>query len=407
LSSVTLAQIGLLVRVGVSNSVGGVLSSNATLKVEPANAHLLSSSFIEGNALNTNPTLTPGQQGTILTINAGLLQGRGIFAQKSSTANEAGTWPVFSTNVPSGQYAPSPIFNQYSLHMGDVLYRSDGTFAGSQGSRAVDFTNSVASPANSLGKMSALTICGWINAGSLTWRGTGNFGNQLANAQDSSNANGFGLAHKSDNSLQLAVNESVGGSTTNRSSINMIVNDTNHPTANWIFFAVTYDGSLTAANLNFYWGDANNAATNDLLNPLPYDRGLINSTGPFTLGNFNTTTTSTGRTISGENAAFFRGLIEEFHIFSKVLTLAEVQQVQVAPPAPPVLLIAPGAPGNNVLSWAQGQAPLLPALQLQSRTNLTSGSWSDVTNPTNVSGTVRSLSLPASGDAKFFGLRIK
>ena len=252
--------------------------------------------------------------------------------------------------------------------------------------------------------MSGLTICGWINAGSLTWRGTGNFGNQLANAQDSSNANGFGLAHKDDNSLQLAVNESVGGAAVNRSSPNMIVNNTNHPTANWTFFAVTYDGSLTAANLNFYWGDANNAATNDVLNPLTYDRGIINSTGPFTLGNFNATTTSTGRTINGVNAAFFRGLIEEFHIFSRVLTLAEIQQMQVAGPMPPVLLVS-SQTNKVVLSWAANTPPLLPGLQLQSRADLTTGTWSDVTNPTNVSGALRSLALPLTDPAKFFHLR--
>ena len=288
--------------------------------------------------------------------------------------------------------------------MGDVLYNPDGTFPGSQGSRAVDFTNSIGSPANSLGNMSGLTICGWINAGSLTWRGTGGFGNQLANAQDASNANGFGLAHKDDNSLQLAVNESVGGSTANRSSPSMIINDTNHPVANWIFFAVTYDGSLAANNLNFYWGDANNAATNDVVNPLTYNRGIINSPGPLTLGNFNATTTSSGRTISGENAAFFRGLIDEFHIFSRVLTLAEIQQMQVAAPMPPFLLIS-SQTNKVVLSWAANTPPLLPGLQLQSRPNVATGIWSDVSNPTNVSGTIRSVALPPIGNGNFFRLR--
>ena len=117
------------------------MSSNATLTVVPANPHLVSSSFVEGNSRNTNPTLTPAQQGTLLTANAGLLQGRGVFVQKQSTGNAAGTWPVFSTNVPSGPYAPSPTYNRYSLHMGDVLTDDAGTTPGSQGGRAVDFTN--------------------------------------------------------------------------------------------------------------------------------------------------------------------------------------------------------------------------------------------------------------------------
>ena len=405
LSSVSITQIGLLVKVGVTNSVGGVLSTNATLNVLPANPHLEALSFVEGNSKNTNYTLSPGQQGTLYTSNAmGVLQGTGTVVQKQSTGGAAGTFPVFSANVPVGLYAPVTPYNQYSLNMGDVLYNTDGTFPGSQGGRAVDFVNSVASPANSLGKMSAMTICGWINAGSLTWRGTGSFGNQLANAQDASNANGFGLAHKSDNSLQLAVNESVGSSTVNRSSANMIVNNTNHPTANWRFFAVTYDGSLASANLSFYWGDANTLATNDVLNPLSYSRGIITNTGPFTLGNFNATTTSSGRTINGENAAFFRGLIDEFHIFSRVLTLTEIRQMQTAAAMPPVLFVS--NPTNKVvLSWAANTPPLLPGLQLQGRTSVGTGSWSDVTNPTNVAGGVTTLVLPPTGDTKFFRLR--
>ena len=113
-----------------------------------------------------------------------------------------------------------------------------------------------------------------------------------------------------------------------------------------------------------------------------------------------------GRTINGDNAPFFRGFIDEVHIFSRVLTLQEIQQMQVAPAYPGVLQ-AVGGTNNVVLSWEQGATPLLPQQQLQSRTNLTTGTWSDVTNPTNVSGTVRSLSLPTSGDQKFFRLRNK
>jgi hypothetical protein len=405
LSSVTLAQIGLLVRVGVTNAVGGVLSTNATLNVLPANPHLESLSFVEGNTKSTNYTLTPGQQGALYTADAaGIMQGGGNFVQKQSTGNAAGTYPVFSANVPVGTNAPAAPYNQFSLNMGDVQYDTNGVAPGVQGGRAVDFTNAVASPANSLGKMSGLTICGWINAGSLTWRGTGNFHNQLANAQNADNSAGFGLAHKSDNSLQLAVNESVGGSTVNRSSPNMIVNNTNHPASNWRFFAVTYDGSVTTANLNFYWGDGNTLATNDTVNPLSYDRGILTNTGPFTLGNFNATTTSSGRIINGDNAAFFRGLIDEFHIFSRVLTITEIQQMQTAAPMPPVLVIS-NRVNDVVLSWAANTPPLLTGLQLQARTNAATGTWSDVTNPTNVSETVRSVALPHSGDTKFFRLR--
>ena len=82
------------------------------------------------------------------------------------------------------------------------------------------------------------------------------------------------------------------------------------------------------------------------------------------------------------------------------------RQVQVAPAEPPNLLIAKTSPpGNDLLSWAQGAQTNMPTYQLQSRTNLSAGSWSNVTNPTNVLGTVRSVTLPASGKANFYHLR--
>jgi hypothetical protein len=263
----------------------------------------------------------------------------------------------------------------------------------------VDFTNSVASPANTLGKMSGLTICGWLNPGNLTFRGTGNFGNQVASAIDSANANGFGLANKSDNSLQLAVNEQVGGSTANRSTAGKIpADDTNHLATSWIFFAVTYDGTASSQNLSFHFGDPNNLATNDVT--LDYNRGPINATGPLTIGNFNAVTTSSGRTINGENAAFWRGIIDEFHVFSRPLTLAEIRAQQVAsPPVPAPSLLYQVQTNHLVLSW---DGPF----QLQSRPDLGTGaSWIDITNAPNVSGSTRSLGVPMTGRASFFRLR--
>ena len=72
LANVTLAQIGILVRVGVTNSVGGVLSSNATLSVLPANPDLMYLSFVEGNSKTIRPTTTAANQ-NIATTNVGNL----------------------------------------------------------------------------------------------------------------------------------------------------------------------------------------------------------------------------------------------------------------------------------------------------------------------------------------------
>jgi hypothetical protein len=144
----------------------------------------------------------------------------------------------------------------------------------------------------------------------------------------------------------------------------------------------------------------------DTGSPQDANRGIITNTGPLTVGNCNSVTTLAGRAINGDNAAFFRGLIDELHIFSRVLTFEEIKQIQRAP-ALPAYLAQTTETNRIVLSWEAGVEPLLPAIQLQSRTNLTSDSWTDVASPTNVSGSVRSLALPPSGEARFFRLRSK
>jgi len=180
------------------------------------------------------------------------------------------------------------------------------------------------------------------------------------------------------------------------------------PNSNWVFVAVTYDGTLTQTNLNYYFGSPTALATLDTGSPQTYNKGVINyaTTAPVTVGNCNAVTGLGGRTINGDNAAFFRGYIDEVHIFSRVLTLQEIQQIQIAPSLPAYLAVA-SQTNNVILSWEQGAQPLLPTLQLQSNTSLTSGTWTDVSNSTNVTGNVRSLALPATGDPKYFRLRSK
>ena len=95
-------------------------------------------------------------------------------------------------------------------------------------------------------------------------------------------------------------------------------------------------------------------------------------------------------------ARMWRGLMDEIKIYNKVLTPTEIQAAQTSPSLPPHLLWNMQT-NNLVLSW---EGPF----QLQSRTNLDTGSWANVTTAPNVSGTIRSLGLPVSGDSKFFRL---
>lgn len=414
LSGVTLADAGKQIRVGVSNSVGGVLSSAATLSVAVANPHLFYLSFVEGTDRFTNSSVSSAQQ-DINTYNIpGAIQGGGHFRQQNSGGNGigAGTYPVFTANVPVGPYAPNPNYNRYALNMGDVRYTNfNAGIVGSQGNRWVDFTNSIGSPANTLGSFNALTICGWLNAGALTYRGNnGGMGGVILFAETEPDRSGFTLSHKADWSIQLNVNEWPGGSLYRSSGIVPVVTNglavPTFPNDNWVFFAVTYDGTLTSANLNYYFGSPTTEVHLDDGSPQSANRGIITNTGPLTVGNLNGITSLAGRTINGDNAAFFRGLIDELHIYSRVLTLEELKVLQKAP-ALPAYLSQTTQTNNSVLSWEMGEQPLLPLLQLQSRTNLATGSWVDVPNATNVSGSVRSIAFPRTNDARYFRLRTK
>ena len=240
-------------------------SSSATLTVVPADPHLHYLSYVEGGiAGRTNWTISAASQ-DINTTNAGVVQGGGHFRQQNSGGNGigAGTYPVFGTAVPVGPFAPSPLYNQYSLNMGDTRYTNyPSGLVGSQGNRWVDYTNTIGSPANSLGAMSAVTICCWVNPMTLTFRSNnGGMGCQIVFAEnDPGNGilpkSGFALSYKADWTIQLNVNEYPGGTPFRSTGFIPVVQglDLNaiYSPTNWHFIAVTYDGTVSNQNLNYY-----------------------------------------------------------------------------------------------------------------------------------------------------------
>ena len=388
LNAVLLTANGKTVQVGVSNVVNGVLSVTVTNTVLPADPLVVWHSFSEGS-------------GTTST-NLGSLAGFGKF--KVSTNFPA----LIATNVPSGPFSPHAVYNPKSLHAG---------ITGS--SRAVDRTTNLISSLGTLGSMNKLTICGWINSGNHTFRTTNNGrGTAVVNASKGDSLGGFVLTYRNNSlgtgpygengRLALSVNEWVNNDplANQLSSANTIPLDTNLPVANWIFFAVTYDGTLTTTNLNYYFGTATNAATADPISPQTYNKGVIAATGPLCIGNNNSsdggTTTMpgapTGRGVGGNNGTAFRGLMDEVKIFTKVLTLAEIQAQQNAPALPTLLVYSNTGP-NLDLSW---ETPPAYPYQLQSRTNLGSGSWISVTNSESVSGNIHKVSVLPVKESDFF-----
>lgn len=375
-ANVSLNQNNTAVTVGVSNVVGGVLTTPVSLTVLPGEPLVVNTSFSEG-AGNT-------------TTNLGSLAGFGVFKRVSAL-------PAYiTTNVPSGPFAPSAIHNPVSLNYSLVA-----------ANRAIDMTNTLVSQSGALGSLNSLTLCGWINSGNSTFRTTSTGrGNAIINATLGGNAGGFVLSYRPDDlsptynqngRLQFHVNEWSSDIPNNLSSMGTVPLDTNHTAAGWVFFAVTYDGTLTTSNLSFYFGNPQTAATNDVVQT--YNKGVIVNTGPLAIGNHNTSAGNpTGRTVSGNNGTAFRGLMDEIKIYSKVLTLAEIREAQITPALPTLLVYSNSGPSIN-LSWET--LPSAPYL-LQARTNLATGSWQNVSDPETLSGNIHSVTVPRDESAEFF-----
>lgn len=369
LANVTTADSGTIVRVLVDNAATadpGTASTGTTLTVVPEDYHKIAVSFSEGAGTTTTNLGNFAGKGTILVNNG---------------------FPQFSSKVPNGPFAPGASYNRASLDMGIV-------YAG-QGNRAVDFTNVFNMLPGTLGGLPSMTLCGWLNSAHTN---VGSGGNRIVSALLTSAASqGFELVHLNDGSLQLGVNQFPNGTPT--SAAGKITSDQTGGNANWVFFAVTYDSTLAIEPVKFYFGKPDALVTLSSAITYTTNRGVIDPSGPLTLGNFGpvfTARTATGTGNSGSR--IFRGLMDEIQIWNRALTLTEIEAIQVAPSLPPLLLIAPQ--GSNVaLSWEATTAP-----QLQFRTNLTSGSWESVTNLPTVLGNLRTLTLPASQEAEYFRL---
>lgn len=391
LPNVQLSDSGKLISVVISNAAitpPGLASTNATLSVIPADPKIVSFSF----------SSTAG----VLTPNMGSIAGSGRLRLTG------GLPLIITSNSPTGPFAPSAAHNFEGLNPGDTAAH-----------RALDMTNNLVSSVGNLGSMNGLTICGWLNSANSTFRTTSTGrGNAVVNASLGGVNGGFVLAYRPNTAasttyfgengrLALCVNEWPADPLASQmSSLNSVPLSSNAVPANWIFFAVTYDGTLGANNLNYYFGSPTSLAALDPVSPQTYAKGVIAATGPLAVGNHNATPgdpntampgNPTGRTVSGANGTMWRGLMDEIKIYNRVLTLAEIQAAQVSPAMPPYLL-QQVVTNSTVLSWDG-------VWQLQSRTNLSSGNWINVTTPTNVSGTVRSLAIPPTAEAEYFRLR--
>lgn len=187
-------------------------------------------------------------------------------------------------------------------------YAFDNTDATGMGTNGVGGAARGTGILSDLSGLQSLTITGWFNAASLIT----DYPNILGNIEDGEK--GF-LLTGNNGRLSLQVNTSAyvsGGG---------VYNTTNE----WVFFAVSYDGTVSSDNLTYYVGDMNTSVTVETLRSL--DQGAIaGSANPFTIGNV-----ATGSTIRP-----FDGLLDDIAIYgskldaSGVLSLSEIEQIRLS-----------------------------------------------------------------------------
>ncbi|MFQ6133833.1 MAG: DUF5060 domain-containing protein, partial [Armatimonadota bacterium] len=217
-----------------------------------------------------NPVHTyqkPGLHTVTLTVTDG--GGRSATTYLSIAADTARRGPIVRLGFPEGETHP------LTFH-GDIKREDDGAF--DLGDEEPWKWISVGDdPIEDLEGLRSFTIVGWAYATSLE-QGSG--GNRIVFNLNYNRA-GFDLVCLGDGRLRLSVNEWP-DRVSNDSSPGMI------RVGEWVFFAVTYDGTEQRDNVRWYFGDADTPAKLDRTST--YARGPTGrGSGPLTAGNYNET----------------------------------------------------------------------------------------------------------------------
>ena len=186
-------------------------------------------------------------------------------------------------------------------------------------SRAIDSSPSF----STIGACDKLTLCGWVNASSLPGARSVN----LAYAFESAGVSGFDLEENLNGTLALFVN---GYENEPPYSTLILTPSSSLATNNWVFFAVTYDPTLSADQLKYYFGRPDKLAALDVAGtyvPVSSLGAVVSYTGPLSVG--NASSVDAIRNDTGSCSRIFRGLMDEFRIYTNALTLDEVQQAQL------------------------------------------------------------------------------
>ena len=173
-------------------------------------------------------------------------------------------------------------------------------------------------PVTELASLTKFTITGWLNNMSNSLDGS------VILSWLYSGSGGVELRYRSDGSLQMGINQAATAGGTPRSSSGKVTTSATAAASNWVFFAVTFDSTLGAQQVKYYFGAPGVPATADL-SP-NYASGAVGATvSELTIGNFNTSSLSSRE--AGGNV--FRGVIDDVRIYDSVLSLSQIQGVQI------------------------------------------------------------------------------
>ncbi len=195
---------------------------------------------------------------------------------------------------PSGLASDRAFDNTASAGMGSLSGVSGGGKA------------TVTSGASVFGGLTQFTVTGWYN----TATDPGSSAARLFTTNDGKEALFFSGA----TGLQLALSGA-----TNSNVAAAINSSVYNATNTWIFFAVTYDGTTTSANVNFYAGG-------NILGTASSKAGTVTANA----GTLSVTSTSI--TIANTTAGTrpFDGLMDDFRIYDGVLNASMVEAVRVS-----------------------------------------------------------------------------
>jgi hypothetical protein len=191
-----------------------------------------------------------------------------------------------------------------------------------------------------------ITITGWLNCRVSS---ADSFGKPVFVWGDGSNF-GINLVQQSNGSLRLGINEFAANSPA-VSTASKVTTDPAAGANNWTFFAATYDAS---GQVQFYFGNGTVDAALDVTTSYPGRGALTAINGSIGMGRYH------AGYPPAETNAMFSGLVDNFFVYDRVLTLAEIIRVQrgpddnVAPTPPSGLSLDSKGLTSAALRWADG-----------------------------------------------------